>query len=75
MILHENRLLADDSHEIPYLIFFRKLGKMSQNLSPAAVMIGTLRVNTKTELNEMIAHVKLILLFDIIVLTKTKLYS
>ena len=37
--------LADDSHEISYLIFFRKLGKMSQNLSSAAVVIGALRVN------------------------------
>ena len=45
MIFHENRLLADDSHEISYLIFFRKFGKMSQNLSSAAVVIGTLRVN------------------------------
>ena len=45
MIFHENRLLADDSHVISYLIFIRKLGKMSQNLSSAAVMIGTLRVN------------------------------
>ena len=32
MKFHENRLLADDSHEISCLIFFRKLGKMSQNL-------------------------------------------
>ena len=45
MIFHENRLLADDSHEISYFIFFRKLGKMSQNLSSAAVVIGALRVN------------------------------
>ena len=45
MIFHENRLLADDSHEISYLIFFRKLGKMSQNLLAAAVVIGALRVN------------------------------
>ena len=45
MIFHENRLLADDSHEITYLIFFRKLGKMSQNLSSAAVVIGPLKVN------------------------------
>ena len=45
MIFHENRLLADDSQEyiIPY--FFRKLGKMSTNLSSAAVMISALRVN------------------------------
>ena len=27
MIFHENRLLADDSHEILYLIFFLKNGK------------------------------------------------
>ena len=43
MIFHENRLPADDSHEISYLIFLI-LGKMSQNLSSAAVMIGALRV-------------------------------
>ena len=40
----EIKMLADDSHEISYLIFFRKLGKMSQNLSSAAVVIGALRV-------------------------------
>ena len=45
MIFHENRLLADDSHEISYLVFFQKLGKMLQNLSSAAVVIGALRVN------------------------------
>ena len=46
MIFHENRLLADDSHVniIPY--FCQKLGKMSQNLSSAAVVIGALRVNS-----------------------------
>ena len=27
MIFHENRLLADDSHEISYLIFFQKIRK------------------------------------------------
>ena len=46
MIFHENRLLADDSHEISYLIYFQKLGKMSQNLSSASVVIGSLRVIT-----------------------------
>ena len=46
MIFHENGLLADDSHEISYLIFFRKLGNMSQNLSSAAVVIAALRVKT-----------------------------
>ena len=40
MIFHENCLLADDSHEISYLIFFLKLENMSQNLSTAAVVIG-----------------------------------
>ena len=39
MLFH---LLADDSHEIAYLIFFEKKRKMSQNLSSAAVMIGVL---------------------------------
>ena len=43
MIFHENRL-ADDSDEISYLIFFRKLEKVLQNLSSAAVVIGALRV-------------------------------
>ena len=45
MIFHENRLPADDSHEISYLIFFQKLGKMTQNLSSAAVVIGAFRTN------------------------------
>ena len=46
MIFHENRLLADDSYEISYLIgfFFQKLGNMSQNLLSVAVVIDTLRV-------------------------------
>ena len=48
MIFLENRLLADDSHEISYLIYVYmyvlKLGKMLQNLSSAAVVIGAFRV-------------------------------
>ena len=32
MIFHENRLLADDSREISYLIFSQKLERMSQDL-------------------------------------------
>ena len=44
MICHENRLLADDSHEIAYLIF-GKIRKMSQKLSSAAVVMYALRVN------------------------------
>ena len=47
MMFHENRLLADHSHEISYLNFYSKLGKMPQNLSSAAVVIGALRVQTK----------------------------
>ena len=43
MVFHENRL-ADNSHDISNLIFFQKLGKMSQNLSSAAVVIGALMV-------------------------------
>ena len=43
MIFHENRLLSDDSYVISYL-FCRKLGKMSQMLSSAAVVIVPLRV-------------------------------
>ena len=46
MIFHENRLLADDSHEIYHAIFFRKFGKKSQNLSSAADVIGALRVKS-----------------------------
>ena len=47
MIFHENCLLADNFHEISYLIFFRKLGKMSEHLSSAAVVIGALRVKIR----------------------------
>ena len=49
MIFHENRLLAGDSHEISYLIFFRKFGKMLKNLSSAAVVIGAIRVKLSHE--------------------------
>ena len=45
MVFHENRLLADNSHDKSYLNFFQKLGKTSQNLSSAAVVIGALSVN------------------------------
>ena len=47
MIFHANRLPADYSHEISYLIFFRKLGKMSQNWLSAAVMIGALSIKVQ----------------------------
>ena len=39
MIFHENRLLADDSHEISYFNWER----CCKNLSSAAVVIGALR--------------------------------
>ena len=45
MIFHENCLLVDNSDEISYLSF-RKLRKMSQNLSSVAVVIGALGVKT-----------------------------
>ena len=43
MVFHENNLLANDSHEVSYL-FFQELGKMSQKLPSAAVVIGAFRV-------------------------------
>ena len=46
MVFHENRLLADDSHEISYLIFFMKIGKDVAKYLSAAVVIGALRVNS-----------------------------
>ena len=50
MIFHENRLLADDSPEISFLISFQNvLGKKLQNLSSAAVVIGALRVNIENQ--------------------------
>ena len=42
MIFHENRLLADDSHEISYFIFFDNQ-ETCRKIS-AAVVIGALRV-------------------------------
>ena len=39
MIFHENRLQADDSHEISYLIFVEKLRKMSLKLLSAAFVM------------------------------------
>ena len=44
MIFHENRLPADDSHDISYLNFFQKLGMMLQNLLSAAALIGAIGV-------------------------------
>ena len=56
MIFHENRLLADDSYEIPYLIFFQKLGKMSQNLLSAAVVISASMVKIYVTVPETMLH-------------------
>ena len=44
MICQEDCLLADNSHEIK-LIFLKKKGNISQNVSSPAVVIGALRVN------------------------------
>ena len=43
MIFHENRLLADDSHEIACLIFIENWERYPK-MSSAAVVIGALRV-------------------------------
>ena len=51
MIFHENRLLTDDSHEISYHIYFENWGKMSQNLSSVAVVIGAFRVKKLSSRN------------------------
>ena len=59
MIFHENRLLAGrrfSCNIIPY--FCRKLGKMSQNLSPAAVVIGALRVDRFRSLEDIFSRVE-----------------
>ena len=45
MLFHENRLPADDSHVISYLIFVENWEKCRKNLSSDAVVIGALRVN------------------------------
>ena len=46
MIFHENCLLADNSHEISYLIF-SKIRKDVAKLSSDAVVIGALKVKVK----------------------------
>ena len=53
MIFHENRLLADDSRVISYLIFFENKKKMSQNLSSDAVVIGALWVNNSLKIGNL----------------------
>ena len=49
MISHENRLLADDSQEISYLMFL-KIRKDVAKFVSAAVVTGALRVKyTRTD--------------------------
>ena len=47
MIVHENCLMADNSHEISYLIFSKIMKDVA--LSSAAVVIGALRVKISLE--------------------------
>ena len=49
MIFYENRLLADDSLEISFLIF-SKIGEDVAKVSSAAVVIGVLRVKADLSL-------------------------
>ena len=66
MIFHENRLLVDDSHEISYLFSFRNLEKMSQHLSSAAVLMGSLRFNCPYYVNSFLYNIPgLCLLFKL----------
>ena len=43
MVFHKNRLLADDSHVISYLVF-SKIWKVVLNVSSVVVAFGALRV-------------------------------
>ena len=45
MIFHENRLLADDSYEISYLIFSKIKKNVAKFFVCYTVVIGSLRVN------------------------------
>ena len=53
MIFHENRLLADYSHVISYLIL-SKIRKVLQNLLSAAVVIGALGANLMFHLSTVV---------------------
>ena len=50
--------------KISYLTFCRKLGKMSQNLSSAAGVIGALMVKVKSKLHNESQHCELHMLRD-----------
>ena len=45
MILPENCLLADDSHKISNLIFFKNWERCRKIFTSAAAVVGALRVN------------------------------
>ena len=45
MTFHDNRLLADDPHEITYLIFSKIRKDVAKNLSSVAVVVVTLSAN------------------------------
>ena len=64
MIFHENRLLADNSHEISYLIFFPKIRKMLRKLS-VAVVIGALRVKEQHFMTDLVEGKYFLLIFKI----------
>ena len=49
-MFHENCLLADNYHEISYLIFFENWERCLKILSSAAVVIGALRFKFQSAL-------------------------
>ena len=65
MIFHENHLLADNSHEISYLIFFPKIRKMLRKLSSAAVVIGAVRVKEQHFMTDLVEGKYFLLIFKI----------
>ena len=72
MIFHENCLLADNSHEMSFLIF-SNLGKM-ENLSSAAVVIDALRVNSQSNSMTFKVYVSYLGLAEKIRKAQTSLY-
>ena len=52
MISHENRLLADDFHEISYLYFY--FLKMKKDVIKFVLSAGALRVTCLTSLSELV---------------------
>ena len=47
MVFRENRLLADDSHDILYIIFFSKIKKDVAEIAICCSLIGALIVKIK----------------------------